>query len=38
VRALRKWWESAVEGLSLEQAAAKYPELAKSVEKFGRSR
>lgn len=37
VRALRKWWEAAVEGLSLEQAAAKYPELAKSVEKFGRS-
>lgn len=36
VRSLRKWWEAAVEGLTLEQAAAKYPELMKSVEKFGR--
>jgi ribulose-bisphosphate carboxylase large chain len=35
VRSLRKWWEAAVEGLTLEQAAAKYPELKKSVEKFG---
>jgi ribulose-bisphosphate carboxylase large chain len=35
VRALRTWWEAAVEGLSIEQAADKYPELAKSVEKFG---
>ena len=26
VRSLRKWWEAAVEGLSVEQAAAKYPE------------
>jgi len=36
VRSLRKWWEAAVEGLTMEQAAAKYPELRKSVEKFGR--
>jgi len=35
VRSLQKWWEAAVEGLSLEQAAQKYPELKKSVEKFG---
>jgi ribulose-bisphosphate carboxylase large chain len=37
VRALRKWWEAAVEGLSLEAATKTYPELAKSVAKFGRS-
>jgi ribulose-bisphosphate carboxylase large chain len=36
VRSLRKWWEAAVEGLTLEQAAVKYPELKKSVEKFGK--
>ncbi|HXT13677.1 MAG TPA: ribulose-bisphosphate carboxylase large subunit family protein [Candidatus Angelobacter sp.] len=36
VRSLQKWWEAAVEGLSTEQAAAKYPELKISVEKFGR--
>jgi ribulose-bisphosphate carboxylase large chain len=36
VRSLQKWWEAAVEGLTQEQAAAKYPELNKSVEKFGR--
>lgn len=36
VRSLRKWWEAAVEGLTQEQAAAKYPELQKSVEKFGK--
>jgi ribulose-bisphosphate carboxylase large chain len=35
VRSLRKWWEAAVEGLAMEQAAAKYPELKKSLEKFG---
>jgi ribulose-bisphosphate carboxylase large chain len=35
VRSLQKWWEAAVEGLTIEQAAAKYPELKKSVEKFG---
>lgn len=37
VRALRKWWEAAVEGLTQSEAAEKYPELAKSVAKFGRS-
>ncbi len=36
VRSLQKWWEAAVEGLTLEQAAAKYPELMASVEKFGK--
>jgi ribulose-bisphosphate carboxylase large chain len=36
VRSLQKWWEAAVEGLTLEQAAAKYPELNASVEKFGK--
>jgi len=38
VRSLQKWWEAAVEGLTMEQAAAKYSELKKSVEKFGRSK
>jgi ribulose-bisphosphate carboxylase large chain len=37
VRSLQKWWEAAVEGLTLEQAAAKYPELKKSVDKFGKA-
>lgn len=37
VHALRKWWEAAVEGFTLNQAAQKYPELAKSVAKFGKS-
>jgi ribulose-bisphosphate carboxylase large chain len=36
VRSLRKWWEAAVEGLTVEQAAAKYPELKVSMEKFGK--
>jgi ribulose-bisphosphate carboxylase large chain len=36
VRSLQKWWEAAVEGLTLEQAAVKYPALKKSVEKFGK--
>ena len=36
VRSLQKWWEAAVEGLTQEQAAEKYPELRKSVEKFGK--
>ena len=36
VRSLQKWWEAAVAGLTMEQAAAKYPELKKSVEKFGK--
>jgi ribulose-bisphosphate carboxylase large chain len=36
VKSLQKWWAAAVEGLTLEQAAAKYPELKTSVEKFGK--
>ena len=36
VRSLQTWWEAAVEGLTMEQAAAKYPELGKSLAKFGR--
>ena len=37
VRSLRKWWDAAVEGLTMDQAVAKYPELKKSVEKFGKA-
>ena len=36
VHSLQKWWEAAVEGLTMEQATAKYPELKISLEKFGR--
>lgn len=36
VRSLQLWWEAAVEGLTVEQAVAKYPLLAKSQAKFGR--
>lgn len=36
VRSLQKWWEAAVEGLDVAQAAAKYPELKLSLEKFGK--
>ncbi|HEY1789486.1 MAG TPA: RuBisCO large subunit C-terminal-like domain-containing protein, partial [Verrucomicrobiae bacterium] len=36
VRSLQKWWEAAVEVLSIGEAPAKYPELKKSVEKFGK--
>jgi len=35
VRSLQQWWQAAVEGLSAEAAAKKYPLLAKSVAKFG---
>ena len=35
VRALRTWWTAAAEGLTAAQAVKKYPELAKSVAKFG---
>ena len=38
VRSLQKWWEAAVEGLTLVQAVEKYPELKKSVEKFGKGK
>lgn len=37
VRSLQKWWEAAVEGLTTEQAAAKYPELNASLKKFGKA-
>jgi len=36
VHSLQKWWAAAVEGLTQEQAAAKYPELMRSLEKFGK--
>ncbi|MEJ6981382.1 ribulose-bisphosphate carboxylase large subunit family protein [Pedobacter sp. P351] len=35
VRALHQAWEAAVDGLSVAEAATKYPEFGKSVEKFG---
>ncbi len=38
VRALRLWWEAAVDGLDEAAAVMKYPELKKSVEKFGRAK
>jgi len=38
VQSLRKWWDAAVEGLTVEQAVKKYPELARSVAKFGGKR
>lgn len=36
VTALREAWQAAVDGLSVEEGAKKYPAFAKSVEKFGR--
>ncbi len=36
VAALQQAWTAAVEGLTLAEAAANYPEFAKSVEKFGK--
>jgi ribulose-bisphosphate carboxylase large chain len=36
VRAIRQAWEAAVAGQSLEQAAARHPELAQAIAKFGR--
>ena len=38
VRALRTWWEAAVDGLTVEQATKKYRELAKGVAKFGQTK
>lgn len=38
VRALRKWWEAALEGLSAEEAARRDPLLAESAAKFGRAK
>jgi len=35
VMALHQAWNAAMNGMSIEEAAALYPELAKSVEKFG---
>jgi ribulose-bisphosphate carboxylase large chain len=35
VQALRRWWEAAVAGHSVESAVRAFPELAKSVQKFG---
>jgi ribulose-bisphosphate carboxylase large chain len=35
VASLRRWWEAAVEGLSVEGAVKRYPELGAAVEKFG---
>jgi len=35
VRSLRKWWEAAVEGLTMGQAVEKYTELRPSWNKFG---
>ena len=37
VRSLQTWWRAAVEGLDPEAAVRSYPELAASVEKFGKS-
>lgn len=36
VTALQQAWEGAVAGLSLPEAASRFPEFAKSVEKFGK--
>ena len=36
VQSLQLWWQAAVEGLTAEQAPAKYPALAASVAKFGK--
>jgi ribulose-bisphosphate carboxylase large chain len=38
VIALQQAWQAAVDGLSVEQAAALYPEFAQSVKKFGSSK
>jgi ribulose-bisphosphate carboxylase large chain len=35
VIALQQAWQAAVDGLSVEQAAAAYPEFNESVKKFG---
>jgi ribulose-bisphosphate carboxylase large chain len=35
VTALKQAWNAAMDGMSIEEAAGIYPELAKSVEKFG---
>jgi len=35
VHSMQQWWAAAVEGLTQDEAAARYPELKKSMEKFG---
>ena len=37
VRALRLWWDAAVAGLTVAEAVRKYPLLAQSAAKFGRT-
>ena len=37
VQALQQAWQAAVDGLTLEQAAAKYPYFNESVKKFGKA-
>ena len=37
VRSLQQWWVAAVEGLPVESAMAKYPELKPSLDKFGKN-
>lgn len=37
VQSLQTWWRAAVEGLDAAAAVTRYPELAASVEKFGRA-
>ena len=37
VRSLQQWWVAAVEGLTVESAMAKYPELKPSLDKFGKN-
>jgi ribulose-bisphosphate carboxylase large chain len=38
VQAFRTWWEAAVEGLTPQQAVRKYPALARSIARFGKTR
>jgi ribulose-bisphosphate carboxylase large chain len=38
VRALQQAWQAAVEGLSVEQAAAQYVEFGESVKLFGKKK
>ncbi|MDQ3845276.1 MAG: RuBisCO large subunit C-terminal-like domain-containing protein, partial [Bacteroidota bacterium] len=38
VRAVQQAWEAAVEGLTVEEAALRYAEFGKSVEKFGKKK
>jgi ribulose 1,5-bisphosphate carboxylase large subunit-like protein len=38
VHSLQKWWEAAAAGLTMDEAVVKYPELKKSMEKFGKAK